>query len=94
MASQEGLSHTPQLRKAGLEVSAGRGWGKGGRGRRAGEQFPSVRLAGNVFDLRAVAAREGGAPEKGRGSPVCAWSGAGAFSGLPDSWHFLLQLVR
>lgn len=41
----------------------GRGW----LGRRAGEQFLAICLAGNVFDLRAVAAPEGGAPETVRG---------------------------
>lgn len=70
------------------------GWGQGGCGRRAGEQFPAVLLAGNVFDLRAIAAREGGAPEGGRRSPGGAWSSAVASSGFPDSWHLLLQRVR
>lgn len=62
------VTHAPASEGGAPEVSARRGWGKGGCGRRAGEQFPSVRPAGNVFDLRAVAAREGGAPDKGRGS--------------------------
>lgn len=75
-------------------MSAKRGWGKGGRGRRAGEQFPAVLLAGNVFDLRAIAAREGGAPVRGRGSLVGAWSSAASSAGFPDAWHLLLQLVR
>lgn len=63
-------------------------------GRQGSKQFLAVRLAGNVFYLRAVAAPEGGAPDRTRGSPVGVWSRAVAFSSFPDSWHLLLQLVR
>lgn len=87
------VTHAPASEGGAPEVSARRGWGQGGCGRRAGEQFPAVLLAGNVFDLRAIAAREGGAPERGRSSPGGSWSSAVASSGFPDSWHLLLQLV-
>ena len=49
-------------------MSARRGWGEGGCGRRAGEQFPAVRLAGNVLDLPTIAAPAGGAPDRGQGA--------------------------
>lgn len=61
------VTHAPAQEGGAPEVSARRGWGEGGCGRRAGEQFLAVRLAGNVFDLRAVAVPAGGAPERGPG---------------------------
>lgn len=91
MASEEGLSYTPQPQKAG---PGGCPQGQGVCGRRAGEQFLAVRLSGNVFYLRAVAAPEAGAPNRTQGSPVGVWSCAVASSSFPDTWHLLLQLVR
>lgn len=91
MASEEGLSYTPQPRKAGPR---GCPQGQGVCGRQAGEQFLAIRLAGNVFYLWAVAAPEGGAPDRTRGSPVGVWSRAVASSSFPDSWHLFLQLVK